>query len=143
MLFNTWNVCKKINRSHTHTHRQRTTPPTPTHTHTRQEEHPNPPNKHLPQTLNNARRWRDDDACHLPRMYAEHEGGWDEPWPLQDIRSLRGFCARINQPCVAPPTCIAHRIAILAARPLRNIRPPSDLPFVCFTPYDIGNGNIV
>jgi len=47
---------EKINRSHTHTPRQRTTPPTPTHTHTRQEQDPKPPNEHLPQTLNNARR---------------------------------------------------------------------------------------
>ena len=63
------NPCEKINRSHTHTHthRQRTTPPTPTHTRTRQERHPKPPNEHLPQTLHNARRWRDDGACHLPR----------------------------------------------------------------------------
>jgi len=50
--------CKKINRSHTHTHRQRTTPPTTTHTHAHDEN--NIPNEHLPQTLNNARRCRDD-----------------------------------------------------------------------------------
>jgi len=25
-------------------------------------------------------------------------------WPLQDILSLRGFCARINPPCIAPPS---------------------------------------
>jgi len=57
----------------THTHRK-TTPPTPTHTRTRQEQHLKPPNEHLPQTLNNARRRRDDGACHLPRP-----GGWDTP----------------------------------------------------------------
>jgi len=47
----------KVKRStrHTHTHRQRTTPPTPVHTHTRHEQHPKPPNEHLPQTLNRAR----------------------------------------------------------------------------------------
>ena len=29
------------------------------------------------------------------------------------------------------------------ARPLRNIRPPTDPLFVCHTPYNIGPGNIV
>jgi len=29
------------------------------------------------------------------------------------------------------------------ARPLRNIRPPTDPPFLCHTPYTIGDGNIV
>jgi len=33
-------------------------------------------------------------------------------WPLQDILSLLGFCARINHPFIAPPTCIAHTVAI-------------------------------
>jgi len=31
----------------------------------------------------------------------------------------------------------------IIARPLRNIRPATDLPFVCHTPYNIGDGNIV
>jgi len=48
----------------TQRHRQRTTT---RHTRIRQEQHPRPPNEHPPQTLNNARRWRDDGACHLPR----------------------------------------------------------------------------
>ena len=47
-------------------HTDREQHPTPTHTRTRQQ-HPKPSNEHLPQTLNNARRWRDDGACHLPR----------------------------------------------------------------------------
>jgi len=29
------------------------------------------------------------------------------------------------------------------ARPLRNVRPPTDPPFVCQAPYNIGDGNIV
>jgi len=29
------------------------------------------------------------------------------------------------------------------ARLLRNIRPPTDPPFVCHTPYNIGGGNVV
>ena len=62
-----------VNRStgHTHTHTQNNSPDTDTHTHTRQEQHPEPPKGHPPQTLNIARRWRDDGACHLPRP-----GGW-------------------------------------------------------------------
>jgi len=55
---------KQINRSHTHSHTDREQYPD---THTRQEQHPKPSNQHPPQTLNNARRWRDDGACHLPR----------------------------------------------------------------------------
>jgi len=34
-------------------------------------------------------------------------------FPLQDLFSLLGFCARINQLFIAPPTCIAHTVAIL------------------------------
>jgi len=34
-------------------------------------------------------------------------------WPLQGIFLLRGFCARITHPFIAPPTCIAHPGAIL------------------------------
>ena len=60
-------VVKYLQVTHTHTHRQRTTPPT----HTRQEQHPKPPHEHSPQTLNNARKWRDDGAYHFPRP-----GGW-------------------------------------------------------------------
>jgi len=60
-------LCKKINRSRTHTPTKNNTPDIDTHTRTRQEQHPKPPTEHLPQTLNNARRWRGDGACHLPR----------------------------------------------------------------------------
>ena len=35
------------------------------------------------------------------------------PWPLHDIVLLRSFCARINHPFIAPPTCIARTIAML------------------------------
>ena len=68
------NRCEQINRSHTQTHTYTPTENnTPRHrnTRTRQEQHPKPPNEHLPQTLNSARRWRDNGACHLPRP-----GGW-------------------------------------------------------------------
>ena len=45
---------------------------------------------------------------------------------------------------VFPPTiCIARTIA-MALRVYRAIYdPPHDPPFVCHTPYSIGNGNIV
>jgi len=53
----------------TQTHTDREQHPRHRHTHAHDED--NTPNKHLPQVLNNARRWRDDGACHLPRP-----GGW-------------------------------------------------------------------
>jgi len=34
-------------------------------------------------------------------------------WPLQDSLSLQSFCARINLPFIAPPTCTAYTIAPL------------------------------
>ena len=68
-------VKQSTGHTHTgHTDRENTpdTVPTPTDTdtgtHTRMTR---PPNEHLPQALNNAHRWRDDGACHLPRP-----GGW-------------------------------------------------------------------
>ena len=69
--------CAKSSIGHTHTPTENNTPDTDTHTHraitTPQTPKRTPPtNEHLPQTLNNARRWRDDGACHLPRP------GW---WP--------------------------------------------------------------
>jgi len=47
--------CKQINRSHTHTDREQH--PRHQNTRTRQKQHHTPPKEHLPQTLNNARRW--------------------------------------------------------------------------------------
>jgi len=34
-------------------------------------------------------------------------------WPLQDIRLLWSFCARVNHSRIPPPNCIAHTIATL------------------------------
>jgi len=45
-----------------------------------------------------------------------------------------------------PPTCttcIAHPGAILLHDEWKVYDSPSDLPFVCYTPYNIGNNNIV
>jgi len=63
---------KKINMSHTHTHTptENNTPDTDTHTHDKNKT-PNPQTNSSHNTLNKARRWRDDGACHLPRP-----GGW-------------------------------------------------------------------
>ena len=41
------------------------------------------------------------------------------------------------------PTCIAHPSAILLHDYPAVYDSPSDLPFVCYTPYNIGNNNIV
>jgi len=68
-------------------------------------------------------------------------------WPLQDIRfrSLQRFCERANHHFIAPPTCNAHTIPLQysIARLPRKVRPSPDPPFVCYTPYNIGNGNIL
>jgi len=42
-----------------------------------------------------------------------------------------------------PPTCIAHRGAILVHDCWTVYDSPSDFPFVCYTPHTIGNYNIV
>jgi len=42
-----------------------------------------------------------------------------------------------------PPTCIGHTVAILLHDFGAVYEPPSDLPFACHTPYNIGNNNIV
>ena len=47
--------------THTHAPTENNTPDADTRS--RQEQHSIPPNKHLPHTLDNARRWRDDGAC--------------------------------------------------------------------------------
>ena len=42
-----------------------------------------------------------------------------------------------------PPTCIAYLGAILLHDYWTVYDSPADLPFVCYTLYNIGNGNIV
>ena len=42
-----------------------------------------------------------------------------------------------------PPYLQSLRCCNTIARPLRNIRPPTDPPVVCHTPYNIGDCNIV
>jgi len=86
---------KKINRSHTHTPTENNTPDT----HTRQEQRPKPPNEHLSQTLNNARRWRDDGACHLPCP------GWRCEWAQLWIERRCESSAQQKSLIAASPTC--------------------------------------
>jgi len=52
-------------------------------------------------------------------------------WPLQDILSLRGCCARINHPCIPSPPALPTPLQNTRARLLRNIRRPPAPPFVC------------
>jgi len=51
-------------------------------------------------------------------------------------------CARINHPLIAPSHLHCPHYCNTCARLLRNIRLPGP-PFVCHTPYNIGNANIV
>jgi len=46
-------------------------------------------------------------------------------------------------PFIAPPHLQRLPYCNTIARPLRNIGPATDPPFVCHTPYNIGDGNIV
>jgi len=64
-------------------------------------------------------------------------------WPLQDNVSLQGFCARVNPPNIAPPDLHYLHYCNTFARLMGIIRPPLDLPFVYYTLYNIGNGNII
>jgi len=68
---------------------------------------------------------------------------WGSKRPLQDIVVLRGFCARINHLFIASSHLHCPHYCNTIARLLRNIRRPLGLPCVCYTPYNIGNGNIV
>ena len=62
-------------------------------------------------------------------------------WPLQDMVLLRGFCARINHPFIAPSHLHCPHYFNTIARLLRSIRRPPGPPFVCHAPYNICNGN--
>jgi len=64
-------------------------------------------------------------------------------WPLQGIVLLRGCCARIDLPFIAPSHLHCPHGCNTIAIPLRNIRPPSEPLFVCHTPYHIVHSNIV
>ena len=53
------------------------------------------------------------------------------------------FMVGVNLPFIAPPLLQSLPYCITIARPLRNIRPATDSFFLCNTPYNIGDGNIV
>jgi len=48
-----------------------------------------------------------------------------------------------STPPPPPLTCNAHPDAVLLHDYWTAYDSPSDLPFVCYTPYNIGNNNIV
>jgi len=64
-------------------------------------------------------------------------------WPLQDFVLLLVMCSRINHPCIAPSHLHCPHYCNTITRLLRNIRRPARPPFVCRTPYNIGNDDIV
>ena len=63
--------------------------------------------------------------------------------PLQEIVSPESFIVEVHHPFFAPPHQQSLPCCNTIARPLRNIRPASNPPFVCRAPYNIGNGIIV
>ena len=86
-------------------------------------------------------------SCPSPTRIRRSTGhNWGSPrvlWPLQDIRLLQRFCARSNHPILAPPHLHCPHECNTIAQLLRNIRPPSNPPCVCRTPYKIANSNIM
>jgi len=64
-------------------------------------------------------------------------------WPLQEIVLLRGFCARINHPFMAPSRLHPPYYCNTIAHLLRNMRRPPRPSLVCHKPYHIGDNNIV
>jgi len=80
---------KKGSTGHTHTHTptENNTPATSTHTH--DKNNTQTPHEHLPQTPNNARRWRDDGACHLPRRRRHSRVGYEQALVCLSIRQTQ------------------------------------------------------
>jgi len=77
-------------------------------------------------------------GCTLQRF---HVTGSVSPYKILFTSNI--YCgSQLSFYCPPPPLqSLPYRITI--ARPLRNIRLPFHLPFVCYTPYSIGNNNIV
>jgi len=114
--------------------------------------------------VSDLRAWEDFSNADAPQT-AQLPGGWgDKLTPFQRLLLLKalrpekvrvslglykivfyfgGFCARINHPCVAPSHLHCPHYCNTIACLFRSIRRPPNPPFVCHTPYSIGNGNIV
>jgi len=58
---------------------------------------------------------------------------------LNEVILLLVVCARINRPFTLPGRLHCPHCGNTIARLLSSIRPPLDLPFLCYTPYKIGN----
>jgi len=71
-------------------------------------------------------------------------GGIGVPVGLHKIFvHFEAFMHEPTTPSLPPPACIAHLGAILLHDYWTVYDSPSDLPFVCYTLYNIGNTNIV
>ena len=55
----------------------------------------------------------------------------------------RRLCTNQSSFHPPPPPCISHTVATLMPDYWAVYEPPSDLPCVCYTPYNIGNNNSV
>ena len=68
------------------------------------------------------------------------------PQPIGLYKMFDCFGAFVHESIILlllSPTCIAHTIAMLLRDYCVIYDSPPDPPFVCHTPYNIGNGNIV
>jgi len=73
---------------------------------------------------------------------AQRYRGW--PVELSLYKILFHFKALLYESIILlQPHLQILRYCNTIARPLRNIRPPTDPSFACHTPYNIGHGNIV
>jgi len=67
-----------------------------------------------------------------------------EPWPLQNIVSLKGFCARTNHILRKHPSVWAsHSPPVSPTRLLRKILYLPNPPVLQYISYNIGNDNIL
>ena len=56
---------------------------------------------------------------------------------------FKAFCARVNHPCIAPPTAYPTLLQYYCTTIAQRTPPPAAPTVVCHTPYNTGNANIV
>ena len=78
--------------------------------------------------------------AHLHDAHRGHDAGG---WPLQDIVSLQSFLGGVLHPFIAPPLAKATLLQCYCTTVVLYTTPSPDPQFVCHTPYNISNGNIV
>jgi len=79
-----------------------------------------------------------------PRRRALHDTRRETGWPLRKIISLESFIVGVNPPIITRPLRLQSLpYCNTIARPLRNIRSPTNPCYSCHVPCNIGDSNIV